>query len=91
MKPPAESVEERLLRLQETTAQIKPRADFSARVMLAVQAEDRQSWAMQIARSGKALLPMAALAAILGVAWAVQTERAVDTVLATASTVEVEW
>lgn len=80
-----ENIDQRLARLAGETNALRPSVGFSARVMEAVDREALRApsfW--EIAwRSSRRLLPAAALAAVLAMAWAAQVESSVDDALAT--------
>lgn len=81
-----------LARMGKATAGILPRADFSERVMQAIEAERRPLWHRAMGRAGQRLLPVAALAAAIAVVWAAHYESALEDLLATSyETTELEW
>ncbi len=86
-----EDLEQRLARLSASTSALKPSAGFSARVMLAIDAEAGPSFFASTWLSARRLLPVAALAAAMAVVWAVQVDGVVDDELATSyASVELE-
>ncbi|MET0795458.1 MAG: hypothetical protein ABW061_28325 [Polyangiaceae bacterium] len=78
-----EDIEQRLARLSGTTAGLRPSAGFSARVMLAIDAQSAPSFFAAAWFSTRRLVPVAAIAAALAVVWAVQVDSTVDDELAT--------
>jgi len=86
-----EDIEQRLLRLSGATEALRPSAGFSARVMLAIEAEAAPSFLEATWFSARRLVPVAAIAAALAVVWAVQVDGYVDDELATSyAAVELE-
>jgi len=73
-----EDIEKRLSRIARATEPIRASAGFSERVMLAVQAEEGTGWLEQVLGASRRLLPVAALAAALGILWDVQAEQSDD-------------
>ena len=83
-----ESIEQRLARLSASTEAVRPRVGFSASVMAAIDAAERNTprapgffetaWL-----SARRLVPVAAVAAAMAVVWAVQVDGTVDDELAT--------
>jgi hypothetical protein len=86
-----EQIEQRLSRLAGATDALRPSAGFSARVMLAIDAQSAPSFLEATWFSARRLLPVAAIAAAMAVVWAVQVDGAVDDELATSyASVELE-
>lgn len=86
-----EDIEQRLARLAGATDALRPSAGFSARVMLAVDAEATPSFLEAAWSSARRMVPVAAIAAALAVVWAVQVDNSVDDELATSyAAVELE-
>jgi hypothetical protein len=86
-----EDIDQRLARLARGTEAVRPSAGFSARVMLAVNAEAAPNFLESAWFSSRRLLPIAAIAAAIAVVWAVQVDRSVDDELATSyASVELE-
>jgi len=77
-----EDIEQRLARLSTETTALRPSAGFSARVMLAIQAQTQPSFLETTWFSARRLVPIAAMAAALAVVWAVQVDGTVDDELA---------
>lgn len=89
-------IEERLGRLAKATENVRPRADFTAKVMGAVNAEKTKpapsDWWSDVPFVARRLLPVAAIAAAVGIAWAVRTSGDVDTAFANSyDSMELEW
>lgn len=81
-----------LARIGQETSNIAPRADFTERVMWAIEAEAQPSWLRAMGRAGQRLLPIAALAAAIALIWAAEGESALDEVLAASyDATELEW
>ena len=80
-----ENIDQRLARLSGETSGLRPSVGFSARVMLAIESEALRgpSFWENAWLSSRRLLPVAAIAAVLAVGWAVQVESSVDDDLAT--------
>jgi hypothetical protein len=78
-----EDFEQRLARLSGATNALRPSAGFAARVMLAINHEAAPSFLETTWFSARRLLPVAAIAAVLAVVWAVQVDGTVDDELAT--------
>lgn len=90
-------IDARLARLAEATTRVRPRADFTARVLAATanaptgSARKPGFWD-DLPRIARRLVPVAALAALVGVAWGVTNDDAVDDALAgTYGATELEW
>ncbi len=99
--------DERLSRLAKSTEDVRPRADFTARVMGAVANENAAAqhpgqarsaslreppWWSDVPFVARRLLPVAAIAAAVGIVWAVRTSADVDTAFADSfDSVELEW
>jgi hypothetical protein len=80
-----ENIDQRLARLSGETNALRPSVGFSVRVLQAIELEAQRapSFWENAWRSSRRLLPVAALAAVLAVAWAAQVESSVDDALAT--------
>ncbi|MEP7049321.1 MAG: hypothetical protein ABJB12_03170 [Pseudomonadota bacterium] len=80
-----EDIDQRLARLSGATNALRPSVGFSARVMQAIEREAPRapSFWENAWSSSRRLVPVAAIAAVLAVAWAVQVESSVDDDLAT--------
>jgi hypothetical protein len=86
---PDDAVDRRLAELGRATESIRARAAFSDRVMLRVLAEGA-GWREELLRSARRLVPLAALAAVIALVWAVQSETSTDEALAVAEDQEEE-
>lgn len=93
-KPGAEeTVDERLARLTRATADVRPRADFGARVVRAAQAgaSTEGIW-MQLPRMARWFVPAAAVMAAIGIGVAIGDADDVDDAFAvTYDQTEVDW
>lgn len=87
-----EDIEQRLARLTGETAALRPSAGFSARVMQAIDGEALRTKGDAVPAKGfwetawlssRRLVPLAAVAAVLAVGWAIHVESSVDDALAT--------
>jgi hypothetical protein len=78
-----EDIDQRLVRLSGATEGLRPSAGFSARVMLAIDAQGAPGIFEAAWFSARRLVPVAAIAAALAVVWAVQVDGTVDDELAT--------
>ena len=86
-----EDIDQRLARLGRGTEALHPSLGFSARVLGAIAEETRPGFLESAWFSSRRLLPIAAVAAVLAVVWAVQVDRSVDDELATSyASVELE-
>ena len=87
-----EDVDKRLERLGRETIGIRPSAGFTSRVMRSIEPERKAAWLVDTPRLGWRFLPVAALAAVVAMAWAIRSESALEDALATsADAVELEW
>jgi len=84
-------IDERLAHLAAATRDITPRADFTARVMQAVQAEQGPLFVRAMVRAGRRFVPVAAIAAAVALVWAVRADDSLDEVLATYDATELPW
>jgi hypothetical protein len=78
-----EDIDQRLARLASSTEGLHASTGFSARVMQAIDAEALPGFWENAWFSSRRLLPVAVIAAVLAVGWAVQVDRSVDDELAT--------
>ncbi len=87
----SEEIDERLERLKKATEEVRPRADFAARVMSRVASE--QSFWFELPRVARVFVPVAALAAAAALAWGIATKDSVDGALTDIDDdgVEVSW
>ena len=90
-----EQIDERLARLTKATETVRPRADFTARVMSAATASAKPEldgfWT-QLPRAARWFIPAAALAAAVAIGVAVSNQGDVDDAMAaTYDEAELEW
>jgi hypothetical protein len=86
-----ESLDQELERLARATDGVHPRGGFNQRVMLRVLAE-QPGLVDDLWSAARRLVPVAVLAAVLGLVWAVEGDRSVDDALALSDdTVELSW
>ena len=80
-----EDIDQRLARLEGETSALRPSPAFSARVMQAIEREALRapSFWDNAWLSSRRLLPVAAIAAVLAVGWALQVDSSLDDDLAT--------
>jgi len=89
----------RLERLRLATGGVRPRADFAARVAAAVERDRAAMGAsadgyFDLGRPARRFLPVAALAAALGLVWAARAERTwndASTASRTSTELDTEW
>ncbi len=93
MKHIDEDIDERLERLASATRGVRPRTDFGARVMQAIEHEREAGWLQDVLRSARRVIPVAALAAAVTVFWAIRSESSFDEAIAASldDAVELEW
>jgi hypothetical protein len=95
MKDHDEDIDARLARLTNATRNVEPRRDFGARVARAIADQGpavEPSCIEDVVRSARRMVPVAALATVLGLVWAVQSDRAYDDAFAASyGDVETEW
>jgi hypothetical protein len=94
MIDPEEDADVRLEQLRLATGSVRPSPDFVARVVAAVDRDAAPvGWIGDLSRAAWRLVPVAALAAAIGMVWAAQSERAWhDAVTAlSAAEVDTEW
>ncbi len=85
------NLDQRLEELGRATDAIRPRPGFDQAVMLRVLAE-QPGLADDLWSAARRLLPVALLAAALGVVWAVESDRSVDDALVFSDdTVDLAW
>lgn len=83
-------IDARLAELGTLTEPLGARSGFTERVMLAALAES--GWQVELLRSARRLIPIAALTAMLAVTWGWLSESSTDSELAAADeTMEIEW
>ncbi len=87
-----EAMDERLAKIGQRTATLRPRGGYSDRVMRAVQASQGVGVIDGMLGAARAFMPVAVMAAALAVGWAVRADRAADLALASSfDAVEMEW
>jgi hypothetical protein len=85
-----EDIEARFSRLAKATAGVRPRADFSNRVMQRIGAE--QAFSLAALRSpASRFLPFGMLAAALALVWAVSVNNQVNEAVASSDDTELAW
>jgi hypothetical protein len=87
MSLPEEDLDAKLLRLARETEPLGPSPGFRDRVLYAVEADAARGVSPDVLRAARRLLPVALLAAALGVFWAVESVHSVDEALATSDDV----
>ena len=86
-----EDTDARLERLKLATRSVRPGPSFAARVGAAALREQASpDWTLDLLLAARRLVPMAALAAAVGMIWAVQSERAWSQAHAANATVELD-
>jgi hypothetical protein len=87
---PIDPIDARLAELGSATEPIRARSGFAERVMMATAVEN--GWQRELVRSARRLIPVAALAALVALAWAVASESSTDAAIAVADdSLELEW
>jgi len=86
-----EDADARLERLRRATGSARSRPGFVDRVAAAVDREAVPDWIGDLTRAARKLIPIAAVAAALGVAWATASERAWNDAIAASADLDVEW
>ncbi|HYQ14233.1 MAG TPA: hypothetical protein VEQ58_00690 [Polyangiaceae bacterium] len=85
-----EDIDARLSRLSGATAGVRPRADFSSRVMQRIEAEPPGAWFALRAPASR-FLPVGMLAAALALVWAVSVNNQVNEAMASSDDTELSW
>ena len=85
-----EDIDARLSRLAEATAQVRPRADFSGRVMQRIGAEP-PSTLFALRKPASRFMPIGMLAAALAVVWAVSVNDQVNDAMASSDDAVLSW
>ena len=86
-----EDTDARLERLRLATGSVRPRPSFAARVAAAASREEVPAdWTIDLLLAARRLVPMAALAAAVGMIWAVQSEHAWNQARAANASVELD-
>jgi hypothetical protein len=90
-----EDIDARLARLRHATRKVRPRRDFTQRVLAVTVSVNEPPIAVflqDLPRIARRLVPLAALVAALGIAWGFTNDDAVDEALAGSySATELEW
>jgi hypothetical protein len=85
-----EDIDARLSRLAKATEAIRPRADFSSRVMRGIEAERAFSLASLRAPASR-FLPFGMLAAAAALIWAVAVNNQLNEAVASSDEMELTW
>jgi len=85
-----EDIDARLSRLAQATENLRPRADFSHRVMSRIAAERTPSLAA-LGAPARRFLPFGMLAAAAALIWAVSVNNQVNEAVASSDDTELTW
>lgn len=85
-----EDMDERLTRLTAATADVRPRADFSMRVMQRI-GQQQLGTLYALRAPARRFLPLGMLAAALAMVWAVSVSSQVDEAMAAGDDTELSW
>jgi hypothetical protein len=85
-----DDIDARLARLAAATAEVKPRAGFSHRVMQRIGQEQLGAW-YALGTPARRFFPLGMLAAALALVWAVSASSQVDEALAASDDTELSW
>ncbi len=85
-----EDIDARLARLRGATEGLRPRADFSSRVMARI-GEERADMLSALRTPARRFIPIGMLAAALALVWAVSVDQQVNEALAVSDDVELSW
>ena len=85
-----EDIDARLARLAAATADVRPRADFSHRVMQRIGREQLGTL-YALGASARRFFPLGMLAAALALVWAVSASSQVDEAMASSDDTELSW
>jgi hypothetical protein len=85
-----EDIERRLARLASATADVKPRADFSGRVMQRI-GQEQLGTLYALRTPARRFLPLGVLAAAVAMFWAVSVDNEVNEALASSDELELIW
>jgi hypothetical protein len=85
-----EDIDARLARLAGATASVRPRADFSQRVMQRIGSEQLGTL-YALHAPARRFLPLGMLAAALALFWAVSVDGQVNEALASSDDTEIVW
>jgi hypothetical protein len=86
-----EDLDARLARLAAATADVRPRAHFSARVMQRIGREPPLGAVYALGAPARRFFPLGMLAAALAMVWAVSVSSQVDEALAASDDTELSW
>jgi hypothetical protein len=85
-----EDIDAKLARLAGATAGVRPRADFSSRVMQRI-GHEQLGTLFALRAPARRFLPLGMLAAALAMFWAVSVDSQVNEALAASDDVELAW
>jgi hypothetical protein len=85
-----QDIDARLSRLAAATAPVRPRADFSSRVMQRVTAE-QPGTLLALRTPAWRFFPVGLLAAALAIFWAVSVDNQVNEAVASSDDTELSW
>jgi hypothetical protein len=85
-----EDIDARLARLTAATAEVRPRADFSHRVMARI-GQEQLGTLYALNTSARRFFPLGMLAAALALVWAVTASSQVDEAMAASDDTELSW
>lgn len=86
-----EDIDEKLARLAGATAGVRPRADFSSRVMQRIGQEQPLGTLYALRTPARHFLPLGVLAAAMALFWAVSVDNQVSDALASSDDMELVW
>lgn len=87
-----DDLDARLKRLATSTAAVRPTSGFRERTLRAIQAEPGLSLRANLYWAARRFMPVALVFALSAVSWAVLSEHALSTTLATSfAEMELEW
>ena len=85
-----EDIDTRLARLAAATADVRPRADFSQRVMQRI-GQEQLGTLYALGAPARRFFPLGMLAAALALVWAVSASSQVDEAMASSDDTELSW
>ena len=85
-----EDIDARLVRLTAATANVRPRADFTNRVMARI-GQEQLGTLYALNAPARRFLPLGMLAAALAMVWAVSVSSQVNEALAASDDTELSW
>jgi hypothetical protein len=85
-----EDIDARLARLAAATAEVRPRADFSQRVMQRI-GQQQIGTLYALGAPARRFFPLGMLAAALAMVWAVSASSQVDEAMAASDDTELSW